>query len=62
MAGKKKLTINAVAARLAGGKPMAYKLRQDGAMVIVGPQGRKSFFTPDEVQAARQVTGKDRGA
>jgi hypothetical protein len=41
---------------------MAYKLRQDGAMVIVGPQGRKSFFTPDEVQAARQVTGKDRGA
>ncbi len=53
MARNKKLTIRAAAAKLAGGKPIAYKLREDGSLAVIGPGGRKFCFSADEVLAAR---------
>jgi len=57
MAKRKKLSIRAIAARLVGGKPLAYKLREDGSLAVIGPDGRKFCFTVDQVGAARMPEG-----
>jgi hypothetical protein len=54
MSKQKKLTIQAVAARLVGGKPVAHKLREDGSLAVIGPDGRKFCFSADQVRAARE--------
>ena len=55
MARKRSVNNKRVAARLVGSKPLAYKLREDGVLVVIGEDGRKSTFTPDQVRAARKT-------
>jgi hypothetical protein len=57
MIRQKKLSIRAVAAKLVGGKPLAHKLREDGSLAVIGPDGRKFRFTVDQVGAARAPEG-----
>jgi hypothetical protein len=59
MARQKKLTIRAAAARLVGGKPKAHKLREDGSLAVIAPDGRKFVFTPDQVGAVRAPDNAD---
>ena len=45
-----------IAARLTGTAPLSWRLREDGALVVIAaPEGRKLIFTPREVQAARKL-------
>lgn len=52
MAGK--MQAADLAGQLAGGKPLAFQLRPDGSMVVIGADGRKQTFTPAEVRTAQK--------
>jgi len=55
MARKRRIMMKTVAARLVHGQPMSFALRKDGTLAIIGPDGRKSIFTADQVRAASRV-------
>jgi hypothetical protein len=55
MAGKASDKGKSIAVKLVGGKPLACKLREDGSLVVIGPDGRKAKFTAEQVRAAAQT-------
>jgi len=55
MAGKGNAKQSSIAAKLVGGKPLAYKLREDGSLVVIGPDGCKLQFSAAQVRAAAQA-------
>jgi len=54
MARKKRMTIKTIAKTLVKGKSLAYQLRKDGALIVIGPEGRKLHFSAAQVQSARE--------
>lgn len=56
MAGKMKAAD--LAAQFVGGTPLAFQLRSDGSMVVIGSDGRKQTFTAAEVRAAQRKAEK----
>jgi hypothetical protein len=55
MARRKTISIDRVAAKLVGGKPLATHRRPDGTLVVIGPAGRKRTFTSKQVQQVRRA-------
>jgi hypothetical protein len=39
------------------GKPLSYRLQEDGGMVVISADGRKLWFTLEEANAARRELG-----
>ncbi len=61
MTRKQRMQIKTIARRLVKGKPLAYALREDGTLVVIGPAGRKYLFDAEQVRAA-QTTGANAGS
>lgn len=54
MTRKKITNLASLAEKLTGGPPMAYRLREDGSLVVIDAQGAKHDFTPAQVRQAAQ--------
>ncbi len=52
MAQKKITNPASLAKMLTGGEPMAYRLREDGDLVVIDARGAKHYFTAAEVRKA----------
>ena len=59
MARRKSIAIEKVAARLAGGDPLAWHQREDGSLVVIGPAGRKFVYTAAAVRKAAAQLRKE---